>query len=314
MNLAGVDQSANTQTVGAAGQGATGRSGGVGGVGASGGAGGLGGVGAGADDGLAGVSQSKSSAGNRGTNAANGVAGKAGTTNGQPIDSSGGSVSTQALALAVTAPAPGSVVAGAGFGMTISIENSQGQVDTSFEGPVTAVLSTNPTAATLGGTVTLDAHNGVAVFSGLTVNLAGSGYAIAAESGGVTSNADHLVVTGSTLPPPPPPPPPKVMGSPKLVQSKQGVKSISVDFDEALNSASASTRGFYHVFAAVKKKHRTVYTQTVKIKSVVYNTAADSVTINLSKPHKGAAEVTIAGMIEALDGASVDIDYTAIIK
>ena len=54
--------------------------------------------------------------------------------------------------------------------MTVSVENSQGQVDTTFEGPVTAVLSTNPTAATLGGTVTVDAHNGVAVFSGLTVN------------------------------------------------------------------------------------------------------------------------------------------------
>ena len=104
------------------------------------------------------------------------------------------------------------------------------------------------------------------------------------------------------------------MGSPKLVQSKQGVKSISVAFNESLNSASASTRGFYHVFAAVKKKHKTVYTQAVKIKSVVYNTAADSVTINLAKPHKGAAEVAIHGVIEALDGASVNIDYTAIIK
>ena len=66
-----------------------------------------------------------------------------------------------------------------------------------------------------------------------------------------------------------------------------------MDFNEPLNSASASTRGFYHVFAAVKKKHKTVYTQAVKIKSVVYNTAADSVTINLAKPHKGAAEVAI---------------------
>ena len=71
---------------------------------------------------------------------------------------------TQTLVLAVTAPPPGTVVAGAGFGMTISVENGQGQVDTSFDGPVTAVLSTNPNAATLGGTVTVDAHNGVAVF------------------------------------------------------------------------------------------------------------------------------------------------------
>jgi hypothetical protein len=87
-----------------------------------------------------------------------------------------------------------------------------------------------------------------------------------------------------------------------------------LDFNESLSATSASTRGFYHVFAAVKKKHKTVYTQAVKIKSVVYNTAAHSVTINLAKPHKGAAEVAILGVIQALDGASVDIDYTAIIK
>jgi hypothetical protein len=68
------------------------------------------------------------------------------------------------------------------------------------------------------------------------------------------------------------------------------------------------------VFAAVKKKHKTVYTQAVKIKSVVYNTAAHSVTINLAKPHKGATEVAIDGVIQALDGASVDVDYMAIIK
>ena len=53
------------------------------------------------------------------------------------------------------------------------------------------------------------------------------------------------------------------------------------------------------MFAAVKKKHKTVYTEAVKIKSVVYSTAADSVTINPAKPHKGAAEVAIDGLIEA---------------
>ena len=84
-----------------------------------------------------------------------------------------------------------------------------------------------------------------------------------------------------------------------MVQSKQGVKSVTVDFNEALISASATTRGFYHVFAAVKKKHKTVCTQALKIMSVVYNTAADSVTINLAKPHKGAAEVAIDREIEA---------------
>ena len=53
------------------------------------------------------------------------------------------------------------------------------------------------------------------------------------------------------------------------------------------------------MFAAVKKKHKTVYTQAVKIKSVVYNTATDSVVINLAKPQNGTVEVAIDGVIEA---------------
>ena len=60
------------------------------------------------------------------------------------------------------------------------------------------------------------------------------------------------------------------------------------------------------MFGAVKKKHKTVYTQAVKIGASSTTRPRMSVTINLAKPHKGAAKVTIDGVIDAVDGASAD--------
>ncbi len=76
----------------------------------------------------------------------------------------------------------------------------------SFIGNVTLALASNPTGATLGGILTMPASLGQATFSGLTLNLAGSGYTIVATSPGfaaattpaitvVNPPATQLVVT-----------------------------------------------------------------------------------------------------------------------
>ncbi|MEO7913220.1 MAG: hypothetical protein ABIV47_26525, partial [Roseiflexaceae bacterium] len=60
---------------------------------------------------------------------------------------------------------------------------------TSFNGPVTLAIKsgTGTAGAVLGGTVTVNAVNGVASFSGLSINKAGNGYRLTATSSGVTS-------------------------------------------------------------------------------------------------------------------------------
>ena len=63
----------------------------------------------------------------------------------------------------------------------------------------------------------------------------------------------------------------------------------------------------------VKKKRKLVYTKPLKIKSVGYNSATEKVTINLAKPNKVKAEVTVDGTFEALDGALSDIDFSSFI-
>ena len=109
--------------------------------------------------------------------------------------------------LVVTAQPPNSVTAGQGFGLTIKVEDGFGDVVTSYNGSVTISLGSNPSGGTLGGTLTVTAVDGIATFSGLTLNKVGSGYTLKASGGSFTTTATtsgiavtpaaatHLVVT-----------------------------------------------------------------------------------------------------------------------
>ena len=51
-----------------------------------------------------------------------------------------------------------------------------------YSGPVTVAVGNNPGNGTLGGTLTATAANGIAVFSGLSINQVGAGYSMDASS------------------------------------------------------------------------------------------------------------------------------------
>ncbi len=102
--------------------------------------------------------------------------------------------------VAMTEP-PSSETAGGVFSFKVEAEDSYGNLATGFNGTVSAVLSANPGHATLGGgTVTATASGGMATFTGLAVDKAGSGYTIGVSSGtltGLTSSA--FAVTAGPL-------------------------------------------------------------------------------------------------------------------
>ena len=89
--------------------------------------------------------------------------------------------------LVVTTQPPASLTAGSPFGLTVTAENSSGNPITSFDGTVTVALASNPGGATLGGTLTVTASNGVATFSGLTLNKAAIGYTLQVSASAVDS-------------------------------------------------------------------------------------------------------------------------------
>ena len=98
--------------------------------------------------------------------------------------------------LVVTQQPPTSVTAGSTFGLTVEAEDSSGNLLTSFNGTVSLAIGVNPGGATLGGTLTATASQGVASFSGLTLNKAASGYTLYASGGGLAwGNSSAITVT-----------------------------------------------------------------------------------------------------------------------
>src|SRR5262249_42815208 len=80
---------------------------------------------------------------------------------------------------------PASVSAGSGFGVIVAAEDPFGNLDSSYVGEVTLSLPGQGTGGLLGGTVTAPISGGLAQFPSVSITRAGSGYALAATSGGL---------------------------------------------------------------------------------------------------------------------------------
>jgi hypothetical protein len=118
---------------------------------------------------------------------------------------------TQFGRLAIAVEPPGSVAAGSAFGLTVVVEDSSGSVITSYNAIVAIALASNPGGATLGGDPTALVTNGVATFSGLTLNKPGSGYTLRVSGGSVapvTTAPISVSASGSQSPLPTPTPSP----------------------------------------------------------------------------------------------------------
>ena len=94
----------------------------------------------------------------------------------------------RASQLAVSSQPPASITAGAGFSLSVTVEDGSGNAATGYNGSVTISLANNAGGGSgLGGTTTLTAVNGIATFSGLTLDVASTGYLIQASATGLTA-------------------------------------------------------------------------------------------------------------------------------
>ena len=71
--------------------------------------------------------------------------------------------------------------------LLVAVQDDQGGTVTTGSRTVTLSLGSNPGGATLGGTLSAPAVNGVATFNNISLNLAGNGYTLVAASTGLTS-------------------------------------------------------------------------------------------------------------------------------
>ena len=82
---------------------------------------------------------------------------------------------------------PSTVTAGAAVvpAVQVSARDAFGNPATSFTGPVTVAIATNPGGGTLAGTTTVGAVAGVATFANLAIDKAGMGYTLSAAATGL---------------------------------------------------------------------------------------------------------------------------------
>jgi streptogramin lyase len=97
-----------------------------------------------------------------------------------------------ATQLVILQQPPSAVGVNKTFGLQAAIEDQYGNIVTSASNYLTVALANNPSGATLGGTVTATAVNGIVTFSNLTINKKGKGDTLLLSSAGlagVTTNA-----------------------------------------------------------------------------------------------------------------------------
>jgi len=112
------------------------------------------------------------------------------TATGLTSATSGGfNISPAAPAQLVVVSHPAAALAGAAFPAAVRVEawDSLGNLTPAFTGQVALAIGTNPSAGTLSGPTTANAVNGVATFSGLSIDNPGAGYTLVATGTGLAA-------------------------------------------------------------------------------------------------------------------------------
>jgi streptogramin lyase len=208
---------------------------------------------------------------------------------------------TPAVPLYVTTEPPAVVAPNAPFGLTVSVFDRSGLPDTAYNGDVTLILENNgPGGVTLGGTLTVAAHDGVASFSGLTIDQAGTGYRIMAYADSLTSALTTPVTVAV-------PPPPSVTVAPRILAEKETltgegrhrhVVGFELDFSAAMDPTRAASVANY-IVTQFRRRHRQLVARPVHFRAA-YDAATRSVTLTLA----GRPKFARGGRLEVIAGPS----------
>ncbi len=223
--------------------------------------------------------------------------------------------------LAITTQPPATVTAGNGFGFTITAKDSQNNVVNTFTGSETVALVANPGSSTLGGTLTISAVNGVAAFSGLTLNKVGSGYTLDVTNGTLTSaTSSAITVTPAAAS--------KLLVSTSASSlSAGGTTSVSITAEDQFNNvvtsfsdsvtladsvagATFSTLSFTAGKAAVTTTLDTVGTQTITATDATATISGTSGSISVTPA--AASKLLVSTLPSSLSaGGTTSISITA---
>ncbi len=201
---------------------------------------------------------------------------------------------------------PSSITANTGFGLTVQVEDSSGNLASGSY--VTVALGSDPTDITLGGTLTAPVVNGLATFSNLTISQPDSGYTLT-----VTDNsfAGSLTTTAIDVTPPASTQSPATLtltnlnftynGSPQfaaVTTDPAGLSGVTISYAQnGVAVADPTHAGDYTVTATLNNAN---YVATPESGTLVINQATP--TINWAAP----ANITVGTRL-----SSAQLDATA---
>jgi streptogramin lyase len=197
-------------------------------------------------------------------------------------------VLTPTLDLVATTGPPTFVAPGASFSLTIAVNYLSGKPDTGFNGPVTLALVSDPGGATLGGTLAVAAHDGVATFTGLTINRAGAFGITASTDPGTRVPA--IMVTVAT--------PPTIVAEKALFAGKgrrRHLVGFELDLSRAMDPTRATNSANY-MLTQSQRHGRQINNLPVDFRAA-YDATSHSVTLTLvGKPKftRGGKLVVVA--------------------
>jgi hypothetical protein len=218
-------------------------------------------------------------------------------------------VNVSALAatqLVFTTPPPSTITTGQPFIVVVSAKDPYGNVDPTFNGPVMLSLPNEP-----GFPMTAYAQQGVATFSGITLDNAANGETLSASGDGHTVTSKNPIRVIS-------PQAPTITGESVITSRKKNKKGklvgkatlvgFQLDFSIAMNPNTAGSNTNYNVTfettKRVKKKTKSFFTP-VPI-TALYDPASNSVTLKISGKQtfaKGGRITVITGPPGAVSSA-----------
>ena len=183
-----------------------------------------------------------------------------------------------ATQLLISAPPPGTVSAGDGFGVVVEAADRYGNIDRSYTGLVDLALASNPNGETLSGTSQVMANAGVATFSSLAIDKPGGSFTLQLSSGKLASASTGTVQVMQ----PPVPPTPTVVGETMTTKKvkKTFTSTIKITYSIAMDSTSAGLHLNYMLFANVKGKKNKK--PTALVVNAVFDQPSHTVTLTVT--------------------------------
>ena len=127
----------------------------------------------------------------------------------------------------------------------VTARDASGNTVTSYTGLITVAIGANPGGGTLSGTTSVNAVSGVATFSTLSINNAGTGYTLVASASGLTGATSTSF--NITAPPPPPATNLAFTTQPQSTQAGQTMPAVKVTARDASGNVVTGYTGLITV-------------------------------------------------------------------